>query len=649
MSNQHARFPQSPSYRADKTLDLRDPKTVQPPNPQQPSASSPGPGGRLRTILPDELLAKYLPLRNLNVLGGQADLVLCRERDTGVPRVIKLYRNAAQLDFTVLERIHQADPAHVVGLLAHGQTDGEPWEVLEYCAGGTLTDYRARQSEPRDKPGHLRQVAPHICQDVLSQLAEAIRHIHQLGITHRDLKPENVLVVAEQPLNVVLSDFGVATEQVATMQVQTVAASWPWAAPEVHVQGVVSQGIDWWALGAIMHQLLTGRHILADADGRLPSDNQLRTLIIQGHYSADAVPQPRWRNLISGLLTYDPARRWGYSEVTSWLAGKEPHQAEPLLHPPRIESASPRPRPALVHSEAPTQIEALRPQPAPTRIQPSVPSQHDATLSPTPGPPAPPAPPSPKELAAREHRARSAGLQQHRRAGRGRRLRKQAINRIGLSLGYSVLAGTVATFLRYQPGVTTLEDWVSYTWPVLTACLVFALLTIALDWWLDDPAGAPRRLPVAIGVLVAGEALWRYGTGALQGVSQDTLLLITPASLGIGWLIGSLFSYALRWLREHYPPNRVSNALDGSLLRRLLLALAVLACLSAVLMIFPTSVALPTAQLALLTLIAWVLHLAAPAVAHWQPAAGLALVIASAIAAGWVIVEQAQRLALLVL
>ena len=271
---------------------------------------------RLRTNLPDELLRRYQPLYDLKVCGGQADLVRCIRKSDGADVVVKLYKSAAQLDREVLGRLYRADPRHVVRLLEHGETEGEPWEVQEFCRNGNLAEYRLQQG------GRLR---PALCLEALRQLAAAIAHVHALGITHRDLKPANILVRDVHPrLDLVLTDFGVAADQVSTVLMQTVAASWPWAAPEVHTKGQVARPIDWWALGAIMYQLVVGRHLLAASDGTMPSDKEQRAIIVDGRYTTEAIEDRRWRNLVDGLLAYQPADRWGAPQVRDWLGGQDP-------------------------------------------------------------------------------------------------------------------------------------------------------------------------------------------------------------------------------------------------------------------------------------------------------------------------------------
>ncbi|MDR2378650.1 MAG: protein kinase, partial [Bifidobacteriaceae bacterium] len=279
-------------------------------------ASGSGEPAWLRANLPPDLQLRFEPLRSLNVVGGQADLIVCRDRERGGDEVVvKLYRYSDQLDRSVLAKLYQADPTHVVRLLDHGESHRVPWEAQEYCRNGTLADLRQRLGGrvPVDQ-------LPHI----VRELAEALGHIHALGITHRDFKPQNVLVRRPgPPPDLVLTDFGVAREQFQATQFTSISATFAWAAPEVH-EGVLKAPLDWWALGATVFELLTGRHLLADASGRLPPDVQLRPIVMRGLYSTAQIPPGRWRDLVDGLLTHNPDRRWGYPQVDAWLRGDNP-------------------------------------------------------------------------------------------------------------------------------------------------------------------------------------------------------------------------------------------------------------------------------------------------------------------------------------
>ena len=120
---------------------------------------------------------------------------------------------------------------------------------------------------------------PTLVRAVVKELADAIDHIHSIEIVHRDIKPQNVLVRPEQPLDLVLADFGVAQAFVMSALGQ-VAGTFAYLAPE-GTHGRLSRTGDWWALGVITHELLTGRHLFADpADPRrLLPEGQILSLI----------------------------------------------------------------------------------------------------------------------------------------------------------------------------------------------------------------------------------------------------------------------------------------------------------------------------------------------------------------------------------
>src|SRR5262245_47821243 len=97
--------------------------------------------------LPSSLEADYEvdseATQALDAEGGQAHLVVARERNTGTLVVIKIYRRGTTLDERALERLVEMGKddegrAHVVPILRYGTAGGHPWEVQEYLSGGSL-------------------------------------------------------------------------------------------------------------------------------------------------------------------------------------------------------------------------------------------------------------------------------------------------------------------------------------------------------------------------------------------------------------------------------------------------------------------------------------------------------------------------------
>ncbi|KAF9519051.1 hypothetical protein BS47DRAFT_123309 [Hydnum rufescens UP504] len=79
--------------------------------------------------------------------------------------------------------------------------------VLDLCPSGDLFDAVSRGMYFRRLPD---------IKSIFLQLIDAVEHCHSLGIFHRDLKLENILLKNQEgePPHIVLSDFGLATEEI---------------------------------------------------------------------------------------------------------------------------------------------------------------------------------------------------------------------------------------------------------------------------------------------------------------------------------------------------------------------------------------------------------------------------------------------------
>jgi len=273
--------------------------------------------------LPTALAANFVIDSVLPAGGAEAELMLLKGIKTNARVMAKLYRPGIAPKGEVLERVAGVAYAHVVRILAHGVSDGVAYEVMEYCAGGSLRDMMTAGA-----------LAPQRVRAILGEIAEALAALHDCRVIHRDLKPENILVRQAEPLDLVLTDFGIASLQDATQLFTGTARTARYAAPEA-MSGVLDAAADYWSLGIIMLELLQGEHPFVGL-----SEPVIAHRLAVGGVDTAGVRDRRWQQLCRGLLQRDPAQRWRIGEIRRWLADDatlpEPAEFSPLLSVPYL-------------------------------------------------------------------------------------------------------------------------------------------------------------------------------------------------------------------------------------------------------------------------------------------------------------------------
>ncbi|BAJ30044.1 MULTISPECIES: serine/threonine-protein kinase [Kitasatospora] len=134
-------------------------------------------------------------------------------------------------------------------------TEGElPWVATGFVAGPSLTD-AVREHGPLPEPTvRLLGVG----------LAEALAHVHGLGLVHRDVKPSNVLLTLDGPR---LIDFGIARaldESSGLTQTGHVVGSPGYMSPEQAQGQPAGPASDVFSLGAVLALAATGRPPFGD-------------------------------------------------------------------------------------------------------------------------------------------------------------------------------------------------------------------------------------------------------------------------------------------------------------------------------------------------------------------------------------------------
>ena len=140
------------------------------------------------------------------------------------------------------------DHPNVIPVYEAGQDDGRLYLVMRWVSGSDLDGLLKRDG----------RLEPRRAAAIAVQIAGALDAAHAAGLVHRDVKPANVLLSGE---HVYLADFGL-TRPIGTDSGLTTTGHWlgttDYMAPEQFGAGVADARADVYALGCVLHTMLTG-------------------------------------------------------------------------------------------------------------------------------------------------------------------------------------------------------------------------------------------------------------------------------------------------------------------------------------------------------------------------------------------------------
>jgi len=147
------------------------------------------------------------------------------------------------------QAVAQLSHPNIVAVYDFGEEEDIVYLVMQYVAGGTLKQRLGR-------PLPVSEATAYII-----QMARALHHAHLHGVIHRDVKPANMLVDADDPRHLLLSDFGIAkiighTDITGT---GTTIGTPEYMAPEQAENRPVDARTDVYALGAVLYEALAGQ------------------------------------------------------------------------------------------------------------------------------------------------------------------------------------------------------------------------------------------------------------------------------------------------------------------------------------------------------------------------------------------------------
>lgn len=234
--------------------------------------------------------------------GSFGKVMQVRKKDTQRVYALKSIRKAhivakLEVTHTIAERnvLVEVNNPFIVSLKFCFQSPDKLYFVLDFINGGELFHHLQREGR-----FSLDRSRFYIC-----ELLSAIEHLHSLDIIYRDLKPENILLDYEG--HIALCDFGLCKRDMKISdRTSTFCGTPEYLAPELLLGQGYTRVVDWWTLGVLLYEMLTG--LPPFYDDNIP---KMYKKILQDELKFPEVFDSDAKDLLIKLLDRDPKKRLG--------------------------------------------------------------------------------------------------------------------------------------------------------------------------------------------------------------------------------------------------------------------------------------------------------------------------------------------------
>jgi serine/threonine protein kinase len=227
---------------------------------------------------------------------------------------------------------HTKDEKHILQKILHPfivrlyyafQTKGKLYMIMDFVNGGELFQYL--KNETRFSEERVVFYA--------AEIALALIHLHSHGIVYRDLKPENILLDAKG--HIVITDFGLCKE-INDDNTETFCGTPEYLAPEIISGEGHGYPVDWWSLGTLIFEMLTGLPPFYSS-----SVQEMFKFIMKSPLRFPDDMSENAKDLLKKLLERDPSKRICGSKIKKhpffasidWVQ-LEARQIDPPFIPP---------------------------------------------------------------------------------------------------------------------------------------------------------------------------------------------------------------------------------------------------------------------------------------------------------------------------
>ncbi|KAK7206580.1 kinase-like domain-containing protein [Myxozyma melibiosi] len=235
--------------------------------------------------------------------GAYGKVLLVREKATGRLYAQKQLKKASMMvrkklvEQTKTERaiLESVRHPYIVKLFYALQDQHRLYLFLEYAQGGELFSHLASE----------KMLSEPVVSFYAAELVLALTHLHTVvGVVYRDLKPENCLLDSQGHL--VLTDFGLSKVSSDGGECKTFLGTPEYMAPEILLGKPYDFAVDWWSLGALCYDLLTGTPPFTGNNyKRIVEKIQKTKLVLPYYITAEA------KDFLTRLLRKEPKKRLG--------------------------------------------------------------------------------------------------------------------------------------------------------------------------------------------------------------------------------------------------------------------------------------------------------------------------------------------------
>jgi len=287
---------------------------------------------------PIQQFGKYRLLKKL-AQGGMAEIFLAIQHGPhAFEKVVVIKRMLPELcvsfDFVqmFLDEARVAarlDHPNIIRIYDFGDFEGQYYLAMEYVPGEDLASIVQQCKRTRTK------IPVELALDLMISAAEGLHHAHEmedgqgnpLGIVHRDVSPSNIICGYQGAVKVL--DFGVARAKnnISRTSPGVRKGTPQYLAPEQALGESVDRRADIFALGLVMHELLTGNRLF-----QRENEHATITAII----GDDIVPPSLWRpelpadidRVVMKAMSRSPAARYPTAlemaaDMSAYLAGTD--------------------------------------------------------------------------------------------------------------------------------------------------------------------------------------------------------------------------------------------------------------------------------------------------------------------------------------